>query len=238
MFTFNEKKITAILEKNNISQNFELALFLAKKMRDYYVYNTAGLEGNTMTYPEVQTLLEGITVGGHKLTEEQQILNQNESWLLLLSLLEKRKFSLEKEIFFRLHNKVAYREALRWGEFRDKQVRIGGTDYKPPLAEDLNFIFEEGLGEIKKVRSVILRAVLIFLFLARNQFFFDGNKRLGRLMMNGVLLSGGYPILNILVKDKLRFNELMIDFYDSGDASEVLIFLLEFYFEVNGDYDK
>ena len=49
------------------------------KMLPGYVWDAAVLEGNPFTYPEVQTLLEGITVGGRKLSDERQILNLSES---------------------------------------------------------------------------------------------------------------------------------------------------------------
>ena len=47
----------------DIKPNKELNIALAKKDRVDYIYNTSALEGNTMTYPEVETLLDGITVG-------------------------------------------------------------------------------------------------------------------------------------------------------------------------------
>ncbi len=50
---------------------------LDEKDKVDFIYNTSALEGKAMTYPEVETLLDGITVGGHKLSDEQQILNQN-----------------------------------------------------------------------------------------------------------------------------------------------------------------
>jgi len=37
-----------------------------------------------MTYPEVRTLMDGITVGGHKLSDQDQILNLKKAWDLLL----------------------------------------------------------------------------------------------------------------------------------------------------------
>ncbi|CZR83213.1 hypothetical protein CDFC105_43918 [Clostridioides difficile] len=36
------------------------------------------LENNPFTFPEVQTLLDGITVGGHKLSDQNQILTVND----------------------------------------------------------------------------------------------------------------------------------------------------------------
>ena len=44
-----------------------------------YVRDAAVLEGNPFTYPEVQTLLDGITVGGRKTSDEQQVLNLAEA---------------------------------------------------------------------------------------------------------------------------------------------------------------
>ena len=44
-------------------------------------------------------------------------------------------------------------------------------------------------------------------------------------MMNGILLSAGYPALNLSAKRKLEFNELMMRFYDSGDEVEMNAFM-------------
>ena len=44
-------------------------------------------------------------------------------------------------------------------------------------------------------------------------------------MMNGVLLSSGYPAINVPVKRQLEFNELMLDFYDSNEQVPMNSFL-------------
>lgn len=235
-FTHNQSKITKLLKKLKIKPDFDLALMLAKKMREDYVYNTSALEGNTMTYPEVQTLLEGITVGGHKLSEEQQVLNQNESWLFLLELVKEKKFTLNKDIFCQLHSKVAKEEALVWGEFRTKMVGIGGTEYKPPRAEKLNEVFNENIKEIEKIENLLLQGFLFFLIGSQNQFFFDGNKRTSRLILNGILLQNGYPIFNLLAKDKLEFNTKMIEFYDTKDGTNLLEYLIKYYLKQNAQF--
>ena len=186
-----------------------------------------------MTYPEVQTLLEGITVGGHKLRDEQQILNQNKSVTLLLELIENNIFFVNKKIFLQLHNKVAFEEAFEWGIFRKRGVNIGGTTYLPPLAEDLDNIFEAGLKEIKKIKHPIVKAISFFLFGAKCQFFYEGNKRTSRLMMNGILLDAGYPILNIKAKDKLELNRHMIDFYNGKEMNHCIKYLTHYYIKSN-----
>ena len=235
-FVYNQEKIEQILQEFKIQKNFDLAFALAQKERQNYVYNTAALEGNTMTYPEVQTLLEGVTVGGHKLTEEQQVLNQNESWKTLLTLVKKEQFTLTKDFFCQLHAKVSKEEALEWGKFRSKKVGIGGTEHKPPNPEELDDIFAKGLKSLQQINHPILKGFLFFLFGALNQFFFDGNKRTSRLMLNGILLTNGYPILNLLAKDKLDFNTKMIGFYDTQNATDVLEFLIQYYLNQNQDF--
>jgi Fic family protein len=206
---------------------------LAKKDKIDFIYNTSALEGNAMTYPEVQTLLEGVTVGGHKLSDEQQILNQNKSVNLLFDLIEKEQFKVDKNTLLKLHEKVAFEEALSWGEFRTSGVNIGGTEYLPPKADKLDALFEQGREEIEQITHPIVRAITYFLFGAKCQFFYDGNKRTSRLMMNGILLDNGYPILNIKAKDKLEFNKQMIAFYDGEDITRSIEYLMHYYVREN-----
>ncbi len=223
---------------NAINIDFDIPLdrkkyfFLAKKDRVDFVYNTSALEGNPMTFPEVQTLLDGITVGGHKLSDEQMILNQNDSVNLLFDLIEKDEFEISKETLCKLHEKVSYKEALNWGVFRDGNVNIGGTDYLPPDFKKLDDIFTDGIKKIKKINNPLIKALVYFLFGAKNQFFYDGNKRVSRLMMNGILLKSGYLSLNIKAKDRLDFNTKMLKFYDDG-IDEILEYLIEYYKKEN-----
>lgn len=47
-----------------MTQTQKQILFNATRMHSELVYNMTKLEGNPYTYPEVKTLLDGITVGG------------------------------------------------------------------------------------------------------------------------------------------------------------------------------
>lgn len=232
-FTFNKEKILALLKKISIQKNFELNISLAEKYRTDYVFNTSALEWNAMTYPEVQTLLEWITVWWHKLSDEKQILNQNNSWTKLLKLVRNWEFQIDKKTFLKLHEEVAKEEALEWWVFRNANVKIWWTEYLPPKFENLENEFQDWIKKISEEKifteNIVLQAISIFLFWALNQFFFDWNKRTWRLMMNWILLKNWYPILNILAKDKLEFNKKMIKFYDTQDATEILEFLIKYH---------
>lgn len=236
----NSNKINKIDTKKLaiFNQDAKLAFYLAKKDKIDFVYNTSALEGNAMTYPEVQTLIEGITVGGHKLSDEQQILNQNKSVDYLFELINNKSFKLDIDTFTTLHSFVAKEETLKWGTFRESSVNIGGTDYEVPHADLLKNIFNDGIVEIKKINHPIVKAITMFLFGAKCQFFYDGNKRTSRLMMNGILIEAGYPILNIKAKDKLEFNSMMVKFYDSDSIIPSIEYLLDYYIIQNRKFGK
>jgi hypothetical protein len=61
-------------------------VFRFHRMLPEYVWDAGVLEGNPFTFPEVKTLLEGVTVGGRKLSDQEQILNLGESSKYLAAL--------------------------------------------------------------------------------------------------------------------------------------------------------
>ncbi len=202
------------------------ACFRAKKILEGIVYDTIHLEGNPFTFPEVKTLLEGITVGGHKLSDERQVLNQAKSWKTLLQWVQSGNFVVNKEMFCKLQAMVAEEEALDWGMFRSGPVSVAGTEFVPPSSNQLDDIFNRGLAALENIQNPHKRAMLFFLFGSLHQFFWDGNKRSSRLIMNGMLLSAGYDIINIPARKRLAFNEKMIRFYDGLDGTEMIEFLI------------
>lgn len=209
-----------------IKPNTEKALFFAKKQLAELVYDAINLEGIHYTLPEVQTLLDGITVGGHKLADERIALNQAAAWKFLFASIENNTFSLNKEYACELHAIAGKEEALKWGQFRTGNVTIAGTEYKPPAASELDKLWDKMLNDASQLEDIYHRAIFIFLRMARAQFFYDVNKRMGRFMMNGLLLSHGYPAINLPAKRQLEFNKLMLNFYTSNNIQPMTDFML------------
>lgn len=77
-----------------------------------FVWSDSSLENNPFSFVEVKTLLDGVTVGGHKLSDMQQILNLKRANELLIKLVLENKFELNKETFCRFNEIVAFEEAL------------------------------------------------------------------------------------------------------------------------------
>jgi Fic family protein len=231
LFSYSVAGIQAARDRLCLVPDQKRALFTAERGRVDFVYNTAALEGNPFTYPEVKTLLEGITVGGHKLTDSEQVLRLNRALSHVIGLVKDKKFQFSAATACEIQGIVAKEEALKWGEFRDGGVEIGGTDYKPPKAENLKAIFAIGEKELNAIQDPILKAFLIFLWGSLNQFFYDGNKRTSRFMANGILMDAGFPPVMIQAKEQLTYNQVMTRFYDTQDGTEALNWFYDYYRE-------
>lgn len=201
------------------------ALMLAKRQLAELVYDAVNLEGIPFTLPEIQTLLDGVTVGGHKLADQHVALNQAQAWRTLFSRIEKDTFEITVESICSLHAVAAENEALEWGQFRSGGVAIAGTDYMPPKAEQLLELFDNMMKQASGFSDIYDQAIHLFLTMARSQFFYDVNKRMGRFIMNGLLLNNGYPAINLPARRQLEFNNLMLLFYKSGESSSMNRFL-------------
>jgi Fic family protein len=147
--------------------------------------------------------LDGITVGGHTLTDQQIALNQGNAWRTLFKWIENDQFEITVEKVCNLHSIAAKEESLEWGKFRSGGVTIAGTNYMPPKANLLPDLFDQMVKKAFNIPDIYDRAIHLFLTMARSQFFYDVNKRMGRFIMNGILLSNGYPAINLPVKRAL-----------------------------------
>ncbi|WP_116141649.1 Fic family protein [Trinickia diaoshuihuensis] len=221
--------------------SIERVCFRFHKMLPEFVWDAGVLEGNPFTFPEVKTLLDGITVGGRRISDQEQILNLVESSKLLLKLVRSGQFCLDKPTFVHLHGLVARNEALEWGHFRGEgdewrytpDVGLGEFGRYTPLptikgGANLDEVFGRGVAALDEdVPDAFEKGAAFFLFGALQQFFFDGNKRTSRFMMNGVLMSHGIDAISIPAAKAQVFNEKMIRFYQNRDATEMLRFLVE-----------
>ena len=219
------------------SHAIDRVCFRYHKMLPEFVWDAGVLEGNPFTFPEVKTLLDGITVGGRRISDQEQILNLAEGSRRLLAMVKSGQFLLSKPVFTELNGVVVRNEALEWGIFRGEgkeknytpDVLLGERGRYIPLptqpdAPELNRLFHAGVAALQACEP-FERAMAFFLFGALQQFFFDGNKRTARFMMNGILMSHGIDALSVPAAKVLEFNEEMVRFTLSKDATEMMAFL-------------
>ena len=201
------------------------------------IWNAAALEGNTFTLPEVKTLLEGVTVGGKRLHDEEQILALSAAYGRLDDMVGDGTFSLSKEVSDELHALVAVHEAIEAGHFRGEGAVQGGgtvslaTGGSVPGTEHgeggalLAGHFGRLVDYLQDVDDPRRRALIYFASATRRQFYFDGNKRTARLMMTGELMSHGYDIVSVPYSRTLEYNNALDTLFEHDDATGLLRFL-------------
>ena len=200
----------------------EQSLFLAKKKWDENVYCGMKMENRAVTFPQTQTILNGVNVPNVQLDDIQAILNMRDAWKFLLSTVNEE---VTFEYWCKLNEYIARNEALEWGKLRTGNVGISGMDYEPPTPNK-----EKTIKELENILSTpdvsaTDKALEAFVWGARGQFFWDGNKRTSLMLANKILVSSGSGIMTITDKYMEQFNTLLLNYYNTGESEELKQFL-------------
>ena len=201
----------------------EQSAFLAKKKWDENVYCGMRMENRAVTFPQTRTILNGVNVPNVQLDDIQAILNMRDAWKYLMASIDA---PLTLEYICKLNEFIARNEALAWGTLRTGSVGISGTDYLPPIP-DKNAVEADLAVIMSKDTTATEKALEAFVWGARGQFFWDGNKRTSLTVANKILLMSGAGIMTITDKHMERFNVLLLDYYNTGKSEDLKQFLYE-----------
>lgn len=199
----------------------EQSIFLAKKKWDENVYCGMRMENRAVTFPQTQTILKGVNVPNVQLDDIQAILNMRDVWKFLLNTIDE---DVTVDYMCKLNELIARNESLEWGVLRTGMVGISGTDYEPPIPKSVEV--EQELNEIlNSDSSVTAKALKLFAWGTKGQFFWDGNKRTSMTLANKLLIQAGAGMLTISDKCMERFNELLLEYYNTDKKERLLSFL-------------
>lgn len=202
----------------------EQSLFLAKKKWDENIYCGMKMENRNITFPQTQTILNGVNVPGVTLDDIQAVLNMRDAWRYLVSSIDA---PVSISYVCKLNEYVARNEALEWGVLRTGNVGISGTDYVPPIPD--GWEMEKELADIlSSGKTNTEKAIIAFMWGARRQLFWDGNKRTSLLLANKILVANGNGLLTITDKNMAQFNDLLVAYYNTNDMSNIKAFLYEY----------
>lgn len=202
----------------------EQSLFLAKKKWDENVYCGMRMENRNITFPQTKTILQGVNVPSVQLDDIQAVLNMRDVWRFLLGSMGE---PITFEYWCKLNDFIARNEALEWGKLRTGSVGISGTDYIPPVPSE-----PQARAELDAIltadTTATAKALEAFVWGARGQFFWDGNKRTSMTLANKILVSSGSGFLTITDKHMEQFNTLLLDYYNTGESEALKDFLYEY----------
>lgn len=202
--------------KYNLTRNQNV--FIAKRNIVDYIWKSANLEGIAVTYPETQIIYDGGIVNGLTVDNIVAINNLKYAWQFVLE-----EGDIEPNISFLYHlHKLVMDKLVPYntlGKPRSTPVKIGGTKWMPnlPIESKVKEDLENVLSQKDKSKTEI--AIEVMLFIMRSQVFIDGNKRVGMLFANKIMIDNGCGIITVSNEQKTSFYEKLIDFYESGDMT-------------------
>ena len=195
------------------------SLFLAKKKWDENIYCGMKMENRAVTFPQTQTILNGVNVPNVQLDDIQAILNMRDAWKYLVKTID---VPVTLEYLCKLNELI---NSLR--NTHNLCFGISGTDYVPPVP-----VYEQVEATLLALvnnaeMTATEKALEAFVWGARGQFFWDGNKRTSMTLANKILISAGDGILTITDRHMEQFNTLLLNYYNTGNSAELKEFLYQ-----------
>ncbi len=206
--------------KDKFNLTLEENVFLAKKQLVSSIYMGAKIEGLNVSFPEIQTILDGVNVPNVKLDEINTILNLRDAWKYVL---DNIKEEVTLDFILKVNSYVSRNESLSWGELRTGNVGISGTDYIPKIPKEN--VVKEDIKNILEIPDITLRSIKYMLYGMRNQLFWDGNKRTSMIIANKIMIMNGKGIILVKDDDLLEFNKLLTEYYTTGVDIKIIEFL-------------
>ena len=174
---------------------------LIEQQKEYFriglTYTSNALEGNSLTETETKIVIEeGITIGGKPLKDHFEAIGHSEAFDCIYKL-AKGKTITERDIK-ELHRLFYYRiDKENAGEYRKVKAYITGSKFPLPSPEEIPGLMKKFIAQLKSQRSKkhpVELAALAHKELVFIHPFVDGNGRVGRLLMNLILLQEGFTI--------------------------------------------
>ena len=208
--------------EDKYNMTLEQNVFLAKRNLVDNVYANARMEGLNITFPQTQTLLEGVNVQELKLDEIQCVLNLRDAWKHVINNIQ---VEFDLDFICKINELVSRNESLEWGKLRTGTVSISGTEYIPNIPEQANVIND--INKIKEITNVTEQAIEYMLYGMRAQLFWDGNKRTSTICANAIMIRNGKGIIKVADKNLKEFNELLTEYYNTNEKEKIKKFIYD-----------
>lgn len=191
-----KKPIEILKDNEKIRENF------FSKM----TYHSNAIEGSRMTLKETEAAIAGKIVKGKELFEVLEAINHKNAMEYMLKTIYPN-FKINEKYVLKLHEIVMYNFNNKLpGEYRTGYVNLTNTDIILPSAQDVPLKMGQLLKKINIYNNdhIAKIAQYHYEFEAIHPFF-DGNGRVGRLLIATQLLSQGLAPSVIRIEDRYKY---------------------------------
>ncbi|KAK2713243.1 hypothetical protein QYM36_009198 [Artemia franciscana] len=231
-----EKKIS----EESLIAPAQLTKDIFKKIEDtridkenQYIYNSASIEGNTLTLKHVKItkLRDAVNYPNINLLkiDVNEIIGLKDALDYLQSILLKKEKEISEEVILKLHYHVLGRvNPKESGVYRRVQVTVG--DYMCPHPRRVKSLMDKfykwlNSDDARKLHPIKYAALAHFKLVSIHPFV-DGNGRVSRLLMNLILMKKNYPLVIIHRSNRSEYYQAIRD-ANLGDISSFVRFIAE-----------
>jgi len=229
-FKLTKKQIEKLNEYDKQIKIHHLSDLNWKLFTEEFVYNTNAIEGSGVEFKGVKDLLENKKYA--KSSDEEETQNVARA----VKFIRTTKEDLSIELIKKIH-KICFDGTKEFaGKFRDLSVVVMNSRGEivhsgAPVSELnklLNYLIEWYYKNKLKFKPLVLAGII------HNQFenihpFQDGNGRVGRLLLNFILLKRKYPPINILLQDRKEYYETLQQYSKKNNLKPTIEFLVKQY---------
>lgn len=190
-------------------------------------YTSNALEGNTLTAGETALVIEkGVTIGGKPLKDHLEAVDHARAVAWVVDLAGDDAPLTEADIRNLHRLVVAQSDPDIAGRYADR-ARYVNTDAGPrhfPTPAEVPALMSDLVRWLAAAEATPATAFRAHRSLVEIHPFNDGNGRVGRLLMNLVLMRGGYPPIAIRPEDRAEYLQALEGAeVDAGVAFDVLM---------------
>jgi Fic family protein len=184
--------------KNNpeIRQNFILQM----------TYHSDAIEGSRLTLKETELAMDGQKVKGKEIFEILEAINHKNAMNYMFEVI-KPGFKINLDYILKLHTIIIYNFNDKLpGKFRTGYVNLTNTEKKLPLAQEVPLRMDDLIKNINHYgKDSIGKITKDHYQFEEIHPFFDGNGRVGRLIMATQLLSQGFAPAVVRIEDRYNY---------------------------------
>ena len=207
-------------------ENFKKILFIK------YVYGTTAIEGNTLTEAEASRLLaNNLTPKNKTINEIFEVGNYNH----IKKYMNEYSGNITEKMILQIHKLLMTgicgydRKLINAGEYRTSKAILLGIEYTPPppelISSQLELLVAEYASKLKDGIHPFEAASYFHQKFEEIHPFQDGNGRVGRELLNYMLVKEGFPPIYITPEYRTEYLNSLVQ-GNTGEYIPLFTFLL------------
>ena len=225
-------KKQALQKKSSEHKNVVREILDHPDVHDQFVlkltYHSNSIEGSTLTEPDTAAILfDNVALPNKSLTEQLEAKNHQTALNYLFNHVA-RKEKIDENFVLKLHSILMNGIHPDAGIYRNHAVRIVGVNLPTANYISVPKRMQEVMARVtEKTNDILAQSTGVHGKFEQIHPFGDGNGRVGRLLMNAMLLNANFPPAIILQEQKQIYYTYLYKAQTKADQSQLEDFLCQ-----------